>query len=181
MSPEAQKDRAKRIIVELVRQAGGVFYNKTNLFKAFWRAHLAYSADHPGYLSAWPIVKMPQGPGIDRADQLIGEMLEEGWLTLTEQSMGQHTGLVFALGDTVPPCALDRQAVAAIREGVAAVDGKRASTVSDESHRDSRAWNQAEMGKELDVYIDLVPDDELQARDESLERLARSIGVTLSK
>jgi hypothetical protein len=28
--------RAKRIIVELVRQAGGQFQNKTNLFKAFW-------------------------------------------------------------------------------------------------------------------------------------------------
>lgn len=179
MTPEAIKDRAKRIIVELVRQAGGVFYNKTNLYKAFWRAHLAYAETNPGYLSAWPIVKMPEGPGIDRFNRLCGEMLEDGWLDLREQQSGPHTGMVFDLGETPPPCALDKNAVAAIRAGVA-VAGKWAATVSDESHRDSRAWNQAAMGKELDVYSDLLSNEELAELDKGLESLAAAAGYALS-
>jgi hypothetical protein len=179
MKPDA-KDRAKRILLELVRQAGGVFYNKTNLFKVFWKAHLEYSAVNPGYLSGWPIVKMPGGPGIDKADKLIGEMMEDGWLTLSEQPSGPYMSMVFALGDHAPPCALDRDAVEAIRQGVAAVDGKSARKVSDDSHKQSRAWNEAEMGRELDVYSDLLTDGELNSIDDSLESLAAASGVQLS-
>ncbi|MBP87557.1 MAG: hypothetical protein CMJ64_12665 [Planctomycetaceae bacterium] len=61
----AEKDRAKRIIIEIIRQADGSFERKTNLYKAFYHAHLKYAADNPGYLSKWPIVRMPRGPGID--------------------------------------------------------------------------------------------------------------------
>ncbi len=167
-----QTDRAKRVLVELVRQSGGVFYNKTNLFKAFWHAHLEYAADNPGYLSTWPIVKMPNGPGIDKFNLLVGEMLEEGWLTIDERLVGSCTGMVFAIGETPPPCGLDRNAVAAIKAGLSAVKGKSATEVSDESHKDSRAWNSAEMGRELDVYIDLVPEEEVANRNAQLAKLA---------
>jgi hypothetical protein len=37
----ADKERAKRVIVEILRQAGGEL-GKTKLFKAFWLAHLYY-------------------------------------------------------------------------------------------------------------------------------------------
>ena len=44
-----------------VRQADG-FRIKTNLFKAFYHAHLEFARTQPGYLSNWPIVHMPNGP-----------------------------------------------------------------------------------------------------------------------
>ena len=95
--------RAKKIIVELVRQAGGQFQNKTNLFKAFWKAHLAYAANQPGYLSTWPIVRMPNGPGIDDFDTLLSEMLADGWLTIDEVPIGNFRAMVFKLGQNCPP------------------------------------------------------------------------------
>ena len=168
--------RAKKIIVELVRQAGGEFQNKTNLFKAFWKAHLAYAANNPGYLSNWPIVRMPGGPGIDQFDQLLAEMLGDGWLTIGETEVGPYRAMVLTLGQSCPPPSLPQEAVEAIREGVAAVDGKSAATVSDESHRQSRVWREAKDGEELDIYLDLMDDAERNRREANLAILADAIG-----
>jgi hypothetical protein len=158
--------RAKKIIVELVRQAGGQFQNKTNLFKAFWKAHLAYAANSPGYLSTWPIIRMPNGPGIEDFDYLLSEMLADGWLTIDETQVGTYRAMVFSLGPSCPPPSLPEAALEAIREGVKAVDGKSATAVSDESHRQSRVWREAKDGEELDIYLDLI-DDEQRARLEA--------------
>ena len=88
MSISHETKRAKKIIVELVREAGGKFASMTSLSQAFWKAHLAYAAQEPGYLSSWPIVKTPSGPGIGDFDTLLSEMLHDGWLTLAEQQAG---------------------------------------------------------------------------------------------
>jgi len=152
--------RAKKIIVELVRQAGGQLQNKTNLFKAFWKAHLAYAANNPGYLSTWPIVRMPNGPGIEDFDYLVSEMLADGWLTIDESQVGPYRAMVFSLGPACPPPSLPEAAIEAIREGVRAVDSKSATAVSDESHRQSRVWREAKDGEELDIYLDLIDDAE---------------------
>ena len=51
---------------ELIRQsAGDRIEGKTRLFKAFYFAHLFYARSAVDYLTDWPIVRMPQGPGID--------------------------------------------------------------------------------------------------------------------
>lgn len=65
------------MIAEIIRQAGGKFTGKTRLYKAFYIAHLLYAEQEPGYLTVWPIVRMPYGPGIDCGDELIAE-LESG-------------------------------------------------------------------------------------------------------
>jgi hypothetical protein len=168
--------RAKKIIVELVRQAGGEFQNKTNLFKAFWKAHLAYAAKNPGYLSNWPIVRMPNGPGIDEFDQLLAEMLADGWLTIGETQVGSYRAMVFTLGQACPPPSLPQEAMEAVREGVKAVGGKAAATVSDESHQQSRVWREAKDGEELDIYLDLMDDEERNRREANLAILADAIG-----
>jgi len=170
--------RAKRIIVELVRQAGGQFQNKTNLFKAFWKAHLAYAANNPGYLSTWPIVRMPNGPGIEDFDYLVSEMLADGWLTLDEAQVGPYRAMVFSLGPACPPPSLPEAAIEAIREGVRAVDGKSATAVSDESHRQSRVWREAKDGEELDIYLDLIDDAERARLEENFSALAGAIGTS---
>jgi hypothetical protein len=168
--------RAKKIIVELVRQAGGQFQNKTNLFKAFWKAHLTYAANNAGYLSNWPIVRMPNGPGIDEFDSLLSEMLADGWLTIGETQVGPYRAMMFSLGQSCPPPSLTPEAIEAIRAGVAAVDGKTATAVSDESHQKSRVWREAKDGEELDIYLDLMDDAERDRREANLTALANVIG-----
>lgn len=170
--------RAKRIIVELVRQAGGQFQNKTNLFKAFWKAHLAYAADNPSYLSTWPIVRMPNGPGIGEFDLLLSEMLADGWLAIDETEVGPYRAMVFSLGPNCPPPSLPAAAIEAIREGIKAVDGKTAAAVSDQSHRQSRVWREAKDGEELDIYLDLLDDAELDRLEGDFAALAGAIGST---
>lgn len=175
MQTSHETKRAKKIIVELVRLAGGKFQNKTNLFKAFWKAHLFYAANNPGYLSTWPIVRMPNGPGIDQFDYLLSEMLADGWLTIDETEVGQFRAMTFSLGPSCPPTSLPAEAVEAIREGVQAVDGKSATAVSDESHRNSRVWREAKDGEELDIYLDLMDDAERDRREENLNALTAAI------
>src|SRR5262245_5775654 len=169
--------RAKKIVVELVRQAGGQFQNKTNLFKAFWKAHLAYAENSPGYLSTWPIIRMPNGPGIEDFDYLLSEMLADGWLAIGEAQVGPYQAMVLSLGANCPPPSLPEAAIAAIREGVKAVDGKSAAAVSDESHRQSRVWREAKDGEELDIYLDLMNDAERDQREANIAALANAIGT----
>jgi hypothetical protein len=68
--------------------------------------------------------------------------------------------MMFSLGPNCPSPSLPEAAIEAIREGVKAVDGKSAVAVSDESHRQSRVWREAKDGEELDIYLDLIDDDE---------------------
>ena len=89
----SDKNRAKQIIVEIVRQAGGVLDNKTNLFKAFYRAHLKFAESNPGFLSTWKIVRMPNGPGIHRFEVLLGELIADGYLEVDE--VGKAAALHF--------------------------------------------------------------------------------------
>ena len=71
----ANRDRAKKVIVEIIRQAGGELTATARLYKAFYFAHLYYAETAPGYLSDWPIVKMPTGPGIHSCGGLVLELV----------------------------------------------------------------------------------------------------------
>ena len=57
------KEVAKQVILEIIRQAGGVLNYKTSLFKAFYHAHLHFAETQSGYLSTWPIVACREAPG----------------------------------------------------------------------------------------------------------------------
>ncbi|MGD9856350.1 MAG: hypothetical protein AB7U20_15500 [Planctomycetaceae bacterium] len=161
------KERAKAIIVEIIRQAGGRFRNKTNLFKAFWRAHVAYAESHLTPLSDWPIVRMPMGPGIDRFDALLGELLLDGAVEVEQVQHGDFVGFVFHLLPGAPE-SLTPDEIEAVKIGVAAVDGKPANQVSDDSHDHSRSWQLAKDGEELDVFLDVIPEEEYREREQRL-------------
>jgi hypothetical protein len=153
-------ERAKQIIFELIRQNGGSFTKKTNLFKAFWHAHLKYAEKNSGVLSDWPIVRMPNGPGIEGFDRLIGQLMESGLLNVDDgEERGPYAGILFEVtpaGMTLDS-SLESAELEAIRAGVEEVLGKTAAQVSQESHQ--RAWNEAKDGHEMNVYLDLSPDD----------------------
>ncbi|MBI1901499.1 MAG: hypothetical protein HYS13_10375 [Planctomycetia bacterium] len=158
-----QKQKAKRVIVEIVRSSGGTFENKTNLFKAFYYAHLEFARKHSGCLTTWPIVRMPYGPGIDDADTLLGELVAEHILHLGTVQKGDCVALRCELtpkASELSPLAPDE--VDAIRAAVEKVSGQTAKRVSDQSHVDSRSWNDAKDGEELNIYADLLSPDEYE-------------------
>src|SRR5687767_5918229 len=124
MSPNRQ--RACDIILEILRQAGGEM-PKTLLYKAFWLAHLYYAKTSPGFLSDWPIVRMPFGPGIDQGDSLLVDLLDEGQVAAQHVAKGPFVETRFFLPkpldaeNRLPPEAVD-----AIRAGVDDVKGQHA-------------------------------------------------------
>lgn len=85
------RHKAKRLILEIIRQAKGGL-GKTQLFKAFWLSHLYYAQIARGYLTDWRIVRMPHGPGIDDGDDLLHELVEEGLITQRYESKGALQG-----------------------------------------------------------------------------------------
>lgn len=169
------KERAKLVIVEIIRQAGGVLQNKTNLFKTFYHAHLLYAKKNPGYLSTWPIVKMPNGPGIDRFDLLLGELMTQGVLHSEEVRAGNYQAFKFTLTEHAFEGRLDVDAISAIAEAYQTVEGKSAHQVSYESHLHSRTWREADYGDELVIYCDPIPDEEFNARQERMKVIASAL------
>jgi hypothetical protein len=170
---EGNRERAKRVILEILRQSGGGL-GKTQLFKAFWLAHLYYSKAARGYLTDWPIVRMPNGPGIDRGDSLIRELVEEGRVRTTHEPRGPYTEINCTLTDRAVEGELSAEAVAAVRAAVGDVKQHSASSISQWSHDFSRSWNNTPNGAELDIYTDLIPDDVYEARKRELVELKKA-------
>jgi hypothetical protein len=175
---EKRKRRVQQVLLEIVRQAGGELRGKLRLFKAFYLAHLLYAEDSPGYLTEWPIVRMPNGPGIHAADQLLVELLEEGALDI--ESTRRPTDLTppevyreTPKGMSEPP--LPESAVKAIKEAVTFIRDKSGLELSEWTHEWSRSWNMAKDGDELNIYIDLIPEDEYLERQKRVNDIWMAI------
>jgi hypothetical protein len=170
------KNRAIRIIAEIMRQAGGEWTGTTRLSKACYYAHLYYDESAPGYLSDWPIVKMPNGPGIGSGNQLIAEMKEAGLLSTDHVQVGPFRAMRFRLtgkepaGDPLPA-----DAIRPIQQAVQLVQDKAAGELRTPTHDFSRSWNLAEDGEELSIYIDLIPEDEYESRQARLREIREEI------
>ncbi|MGM0491190.1 MAG: hypothetical protein ACQESR_31065 [Planctomycetota bacterium] len=139
----------------------GEFVGKTGLYKAFYIAHLIYAEHTPGFLSAWPIVHMPHGPGVDCGDELISELVVGGVLERETVREGPWSSSKYKIagsdlpGDERTPDELD-----AIKKAAHFVESKTATELSDLTHEHSRSWVSARDGEHLNVYIDMIPDDE---------------------
>ena len=165
-------DRAKQVLAELIRAAGGEWTGKTRLYKAYYSAHLYYAESEPGYLTNWPVVKMPYGPGIECGDELLNQLVLSGVLARKHTAVGPYTATAYCLtGKPLAAEALSQQAVRAIELAVSFVEEKGATELSDLTHEFSRSWNSAKEGQELNIYVDLIPDDEFAAREERLSTL----------
>ena len=158
----ADRNRAKQIITEIIRIAGTV-KTKTHLHKMFYFAHLWYAKREPDYLSDWPIVRMPRGPGIEGADALLHELIAEGTIEARTVSIGPHSATEYrTLGDEIPD-SLSPEAIDAIREAVVFAKEKTAAELSEITHEYSHSWQESEDGSELNIYVDLLADDEYEA------------------
>jgi hypothetical protein len=175
------KERAKRVIVEIVRQAGGMLQNRSDLFDAFYHAHLIYAEAHPGYLSTWRMVKAPDGPAIDRVDELLGELVADGFLR--DNDLGGHYGTSFPfefVGDRSLDEKLESEEADAIAAAVKIVQGHSGTRVSANPHALSRAWRDAAIGEELAIYCDSVPENEFQERHRSMEIIVAGLKAAWS-
>jgi hypothetical protein len=169
----ANKGRAKQVIWEILHQAGGEL-GKTKLFKAFWLAHLYYSKIAPGYLTDWPIVRMPNGPGIDKADCLLLELTAADFVLLSHVPRGPFTEINCRI--TGKPMAEDLPGKAgeAIAAAVKDVQNLSAEEISEWSHDFSRSWKTTPNGSELDIYCDLIPDDVYEMRKQELAEMKKA-------
>lgn len=161
-------NRAKAVIVEIIRQAGGTIQSKTRLFKAFWMSHVRYhELGNVSPLTRWPIARLPHGPGIDDFDVLAGKLLEEGVVKLQDVTVGEYAAMQFSTGDNSVEHAFTSDEMSAIQCGVEYINGKTAKKVSDDSHAKSRAWQGASNGDVIDIFADSMTAEEWNDAEES--------------
>jgi hypothetical protein len=91
------RERAKQIILAIIREGGTAFVGRTRLFKTFYHAHLFHWRDELGILSDWRIVRMPKGPGIDQGAKLLQELAADGLIRLSKQPSGPFQEDVYEL------------------------------------------------------------------------------------
>ncbi len=166
--PEPDRERAKQVIVELIKQAGGELVGATRLHNAFYAAHLYYAEMAPGYLTAWPMIKTPKGPGIADGEKLLQELEAAGTLRTEPGRLGPYPAKKHVLAKKtraeLPPVA-----VQAIKEAIRFVTDPGMAALSAQS----RSWQLAGEGEELNIYIDLIPDDEYEARENRLNQIEK--------
>jgi hypothetical protein len=171
LEDKRDSDRAKQIILHILRQAGGSL-GKGKLFKAFWLAHLFYAKNSPGYLSDWKIIRLPSGPGIDGGDDLILQLKKSGIIALDHEPKGPYLETICKLVESDGRQDLPTVALEAIASAVKVVQmHDSAAQINEWSHEVSRSWNTTPNGSELDIYSDLIPDDVYYERKRKLEEL----------
>lgn len=168
---------AQNVILAILRFGDGEWSGKVKLHKAFYFAHLYYAKDHPGFLTDWPIAKLEHGPGIHNDMKLIGDMSEAGLLEVELIHEGPYPEYRYRLtekgrnaGSDLPPDARE-----AIEKAALECKNRSAADLSLMTHERSRSWIEGKMGEPLNIYIDIIPDDEYQRRQQRLHELTKEL------
>lgn len=174
---------AKHAIIEIVRKSGGEFAGKTRLHKALYFAHLNYFDLAPGYLTDANFARLPQGPGIDGGERILKELQDEGLLELESIHEGPYPDNRYRLTAKGKELAIDlsKKADEAIQQAVEFVHKKTATELSQFTHEYSKSWNQRQrLGDLLDIYIDVIPDDEYQQRQAEIKEMQPAFDEVLN-
>ena len=161
---------AKETICDLIAAAGGVLHGKVRLHKAFYFAHLFYFRDGEGLLTDHPIVRLPQGPFIDDGERLLDELRAEGVIVTGAAPVGPYQETVYKL---VPSRSVDASTARgrAILQAVELVANRSAVELSELTHEHSVSWQTTENGREMDIYLDLLPDETLADMRRDIARI----------
>jgi hypothetical protein len=156
-----ERERAQAVLVGIALASGPRCENRTNLYKAFYLSHLLQVRDHGCHLTTWPIVKMQNGPGVDKGPELIKDLVKLGFVKQCEVKRGAVRQFSLEIANHAEAQAfvdrhLDRDEIASVRTAAGMVKGHRARPLSDMVHAFSRSWQQAGSGQELDIYQDLL-------------------------
>ena len=171
------KSTAESVLLEILRQADGEWTGKTRLFKAFYFAHLFYGLQRPGLLTDWPIVRMPQGPGIDNSDELFTRLIEGGLLTSEMvHGEGPYSEYRYRLTDQgLRALPVPDDAARAIEKSVLFCKDKSSGQLSQLTHDHSRSWIEGKDGDILDIDIDLISEEEYAKRQAELTRMEATL------
>jgi hypothetical protein len=172
-SDPSSADRAAEVIKGILRRAGGEL-RKAKISQAFCLAHLYFAKSARGYLTDWPIVRMPRGPEIGDSGPLFGAMVRAGEIAVRHEARGLFTEVVYRLTGESRAGNLSQTAMKAIARALRDVHGHKAQPVIEWCHEFSRSWNETPNGAELDIYTDLVPDDVYEERRRALVALKKA-------
>jgi hypothetical protein len=163
-STPAIPDRAKaeEVLLDILAVRGGRFAGKTLLYKTFYLAHLYFWEENDGVLTQYPVVHMPEGPGIDQGDDLIAGLIGTGRLKREVASDGPYREEVFELLQA-RPVDPSNPVQHAIRLALDFIGTRNARELCDEIHKRSTAWKRGHSGDELPIYLDVFTDEELGA------------------
>lgn len=179
--------KAKAVLLATLRAAGGEMQNRTNLFKVFWMAHLAHMAHHGWSLTDWKIVHLPRGPGPNNGKDLLAALESDGFIVQQEVDSWGRTAKSAKIANHQKTLALiESELNAAEIESVElmtkAAANSTASALSDWSHEVSRAWNRTVNGQTMDIYLDLLADeDEFAALQEQLGKDVQVVDQVFGK
>lgn len=171
-------EKPRQVILEIIRQsAGDSIVGTTKLFKAFYFAHLYHLRDFGTFLSLWPIVRMPRGPGIDNFHSLIDPLVTCGKVAVTGSHSGPFPTTRYTARRDLPTTSLSEAEVKSIHKAVAFTQGKRASRLSEITHEYSRSWQESQNGDELRISLDLMTDEEVAAVRAKHDEIARDVAA----
>ncbi len=121
------------------------------MYKAFYRAHLNCFETTGLELTAYPIVHMPNGPGIDNAQELIDELSEAGQL---RETVGNGLKLSERVYEVVGKVTQeeDQEKVAAIAEAISWANSLNEQQLKDGSH--NLSWREGNTGLQQNIYVD---------------------------
>lgn len=160
MGEPSKMDRAKQVVLALIAECGGHWEGKARLFKGFYFAHLYYMKETGLPLTGWHVVHMPNGPGIDRAEEVLGELEEDGRLTLhAAETDAPYQSSTYRVDPGLDHGLAGAQ-LEAVKRAVRHVSGKSGKELSDETHEQSAAWNATEPGEVMELVEDLLSDRE---------------------
>lgn len=157
----ASREAAKDLICDLLAANGGSMPGTVRLNKAFYFAQLYYWSDGDGVLTDYPVVRLPNGPAIDDYATLLHELVEAETIAVSHRPVGPYRETVYRLVEDRPVA--DGVRGDAIRRAVELVSTRSAAELSELTHEFSRSWRETTNGSEMDIYGDLVADDELSA------------------
>lgn len=122
------------------------------------------------------MVHMPNGPGIDNAQELIDELMEAGVLREVVGNGDRTRERVYTI-EGVVPIEEDVDKLDAIRRAVAWANGLTEKELKDGSH--NRSWRESESGEEQNIFIDVLGDERVdEIRREAKERFAQIEGFS---
>jgi tetrahydromethanopterin S-methyltransferase subunit G len=177
-----ERELAKRVIAEIVRQSpGDELAGKTKLFQTFYFAHLFYANDNSGYLTEWPIVKLPCGPGVDQFDDLMRDLVAAGVVETEPTRIGPYKATIYRATERDCQPLLSHEAIDAIRKAVEFVNDNTATELSQLTHDYSRSWNEADLGDELSVYKDILSDEEYELARARADRIESELDAAWSE
>lgn len=157
----ADREEAKRLILKIVAVAGGQLEAMSRLNKAFYATHLFYWQEQGKLLSDYPVVKLPNGPGIDDFEALVAELEAENKLVVVLGEKGPYKQTTLVLKAAVEINPQDPEFVA-IRKAIRWVKSHTTRQLSDITHEQPSYQGQPRIGYEQAIYLDAVSEEEYE-------------------